>query len=117
MRQNVGILAEQAQTFQQQVAEIRGVEGLQPRLIRGIEDLPLAIGERAGLSGGNAGGLEPAVLPTVDEMAQPARRPALVVDILGLQDLLQQPDLVIGIEDGEAGLQSHEFGMATQDLG
>ena len=115
--QDVGILAEKPQTFEQQVAEVGGVEGLQPRLIGGIEDLPFAIGEGSGLAGRNAGGFEPAVLPAVDEMAQAACRPALVVDVCGLEDLLQQADLIVGIQDRESGLQPHEFGMSAQDLG
>ena len=45
-----------------------------------------------------------------------ARRPALLVDILGLQHLLQQPDLVVDVENGEVGLQPDQLGMAAQDL-
>ena len=50
-------------------------------------------------------------------MRERARRPALVVDILGLQHLLQQADLIVGVENGEVGLQPDEFGVAAQDLG
>jgi hypothetical protein len=46
-----------------------------------------------------------------------ARRPALVVDVLGLDQLLEQPLLVVGVDDREVGFQAHQFGMAAQDLG
>ena len=52
----------------------------------------------------------------VDHAGQHARGPALVVDVLGRQDLLEQSYLVVDIEDGEVGLQAHEFGMAAQNL-
>ena len=117
LRQHVRVLAEQPQAFEQQVAEIGGVEDLQPLLIGGVELLPLAVGEGAGLAGRHAGGIEAAVLPAVDEVREAARRPALVVDVLGLQHLLEQADLVVGVEDGEARLQADQFGVAAQDLG
>ena len=46
-----------------------------------------------------------------------ARRPALLVDLLGLDELFHQAQLVIGIDDGEGGFQAHQLGMAAQDLG
>ena len=46
-----------------------------------------------------------------------ARRPALFVNALGLDDLFHQPQLVIGIDNGEGGFQPYQFGMAAQDLG
>ena len=45
-----------------------------------------------------------------------AGRPALLVDVLGLEQLLQQPDLVVDVEDGEVGLEADQLGMAAQDL-
>ena len=44
-----------------------------------------------------------------------ARRPFFVVDIFGLQQLLDQPDLVVLIEDREIGFEADELGMAAQD--
>ena len=46
-----------------------------------------------------------------------ARRPALLVDVLGLDDLLHQAELVVSAEDREIGAQADELGMAAQDLG
>ena len=43
-----------------------------------------------------------------------AGRPFLVVDALGLQQLLDQPRLVVGVEDGEVALQPDQLGMAAQ---
>ena len=42
-----------------------------------------------------------AVLPAVDEGGERAGRPALLVDVLGLDHLPHQADLVVGVEDGE----------------
>ena len=44
------------------------------------------------------------------------RRPALLVDILRREQLLEQPDLVVGVENGEGRLEVDELGMAAQDL-
>ena len=43
--------------------------------------------------------------------------PALVVDIFGLEHLFQQADLVVGVENGEVGLEPDQFGVAAQDFG
>ena len=64
--QNVGVLAPEAQAFEQEVAEIGGVEGLQPLLVGAVEPAALAVGEGAGLAGGHLLGAEAAVLPAVD---------------------------------------------------
>ena len=63
------------------------------------------------------GRIEAAILPPVDQARQGARRPALVVDVLRLQDLLDETDLVVGVEDGEIRLEAHQFGVTAQDLG
>ena len=41
LAQHLGLLAEQADAFEQQIAEVGGVEHLQPVLVGGIELLPL----------------------------------------------------------------------------
>ena len=115
--QDVRVLAEQPDAFEQQVAEIGGVQDLQPVLVLLVALAPLAVGEGHGLARRHVLGRHPAVLPGVDLVGEAARGPALVVDVLRLDHLLQQADLVVGVEDGEAGLEADQLGMAAQDLG
>jgi hypothetical protein len=63
------------------------------------------------------GGIEATVLPAVDQPGERARRPALVVDVLGDEDLFEQAQLVVGVEDGEIRLQPDELGVTAQDFG
>ena len=63
-----------------------------------------AAGEIAVLGGGDALGRQAAVLPALDHPHQRRRPPALGVDLLGLHHLLQQAELVVGVEDGEAAV-------------
>ena len=49
-------------------------------------------------------------------MGQRLGREPLGVDVGRFQQLLQQPLLIVGVQDGEAGLQPDQFRMATQDL-
>jgi hypothetical protein len=62
------------------------------------------------------GGSEPAIFPAIDHAGKHPRRPPFLVDIFRLQELLQQADLIVGIEHGEGGLQIHELGMAAENL-
>ena len=114
--QHVRLLAEQADVLDQQIAEIGGVEHLQPLLIGDVELLALAAGEARALAGRHLVGRQAAVLPAVDQAGEHARRPALLVDVLGLEQLLDQPDLVVDVEDGEIGLQPDQLGVPAQDL-
>ena len=100
----------------QEIAEIAGIEGLKPRLIGGIEFAALAIGKGAGVALGNVLRRQALVLPPIEHVGEGARRPALVVQILRLDQLLDQPDLIVGIENREIRLQAGQLGMATQDL-
>ena len=52
----------------------------------------------------------------VDQPGQHPRRPALLVDALGLQQLLEQANLVVGVEDREVALQPDQLGVPSQDL-
>ncbi len=65
-RQHVGVLLEQPQIFQQQIAEIGGVELLQAPLIERIELARFAVGEGEALAFRHPLGRKPAVLPAVD---------------------------------------------------
>ena len=114
--QHFGLLAEQPDVFQQQIAEIGGVEDFQPLLIGLVELEPLAIGEHRRFAARHLFRGEPAVLPAVHQHRQDARRPALLVDILGLEQLLDQPDLVVDVENGEIRLEPDQLGMAAQDF-
>ena len=116
LAQHVGIVAEQPQAFEQEVAEVDRVEDLQPLLIELVERGALAVAEGGGLARRHMRDIEAAVLPGVDQEGERARGPALVVDVLGLQHLLQQADLVVGVEDGEVRPQAHELGVAAQDF-
>ncbi len=110
------MVAEHADRMQQQIAEIAGVQRLQPGLIGGIEFAALAIGEGAGIAFGDIGGVEALVLPAVDHLGKLPGRPALVVDAFGLDHLLDQSDDVVGVENGEIRAQADQFGMAAQEL-
>ena len=106
-----------AQHLEQKVAEIGGVQHLQPRLIGGIKFAALAIGEGMGLAGRHLVGRQPAVFPAVDMAGELARRPAFLVDAFGDDDLFHQAGLVVCVENREIGAQTGEFGMASQHLG
>ena len=117
---HIGVLAENGQHVQQQVAEIAGVERLQPFLvtrIHGSTTAVRAIGIGETLAARHIGGELPLVLPSVDQAGELLGRPAFVVDAGFGHHLLQQPQLIIGVENGELRVQPHQFGMATQHLG
>ena len=65
---------------------------------------------------GTCVGRQPAVLPAVDQRGEHARRPALLVDLLGVEELLEQPDLVVDVENSEIGLEPDQLRMPAQDL-
>ena len=110
------MLAEDADRVHQEVAEIAGVERRQAILVGRIELAALAVGKGAGVALRDIGGAEPLVLPAVDHLREGARRPALVVQPLGLDDLAHQADLVVGVEDGEAGFEPGQLGVTAQQL-
>ena len=118
--QHVRMRLEDGDAVKQQVAEIDGVQGDQTLLIGGIKGRALAvIGKAFRLR--HVCRRQRAVLPAVDQPGQHPRGPALLVDVPGRDQLFQQPDLVVGVEDGEAGLEvhraaAHQLGMAAQDL-
>ena len=62
------------------------------------------------------GWIETAVFPCVDLARQRAGRPTLVVDVGRFQDLLDQPDLIVRIEDGKIRLEADQFGVPPQIL-
>ena len=85
-------------------------------MVHFVQDGAAAASEPSRFLRGDVTGIEPAVLPSVDQARQRPRRPALVVEILRLQDLLQEPQLVVRVEDGEVRPQPDKFGVHAQDL-
>ena len=112
--EDVRVVLQDRDDVQQQVAEVAGVQRLQPLLVLGVE-LRAAVVEGARLRRGHPLGRQRAVLPAVDQAGEQPRRPALLVDVRGQDDLAQEPDLVVGVEDGEVRLQPDELGVPAQD--
>ncbi len=56
------------------------------------------------------------VLPSIDHVGESASRPALIVQTFGLNKLLDQPDHIVGIENGEIRSEVHQFRMTAQKL-
>ncbi len=112
--EDVGMRLQDRHDMQQQVAEVAGVECLQPVLVLRVK-LGTAVVEGAGVSGGHLLRAEGAVLPAVDERGQQPRWPTLVVDVGGLDQLAQQAELVVSVEDGEVRFQPDKFGVAAED--
>ncbi len=113
--QDIRMLLKYADCVQQQVAKIAGVQRNQPRLIFGVHLSPhAAIG--VGVRGGHPIRRDGAVLPAIDHGGELAGGPALVVDIVGLNDLLHQAQLVVTVQNREAGFQIDQFRVPAQDL-
>src|SRR6516164_2596752 len=102
--------------MQQEVAEIGGIEHLEAFLISDVKLLALAAREARGFSHRNLVRQQSPVFPAVDQVGKYARRPALLVDILRHQQLLEQPVLITGIEDSEVGLEPDYLGVAAQNF-
>ena len=110
------MLAEQPHAFEQQIAEIAGVQLLQPLLVVAVELRAPAVGERESLAlGHHVGGLPP-VLPAVDQAGERPRGPAILVDPGRLDHLLDQPQLVVHVEDREPRLEAGHFRVTAQNL-
>ena len=115
--EDFGLGAEDHQHVQQQIAEVAGVEGFEPRLIRGVELGPAAGGEGFGFAGVDLVGSPAAVLPAVDEAGKLARWPAFLVEVGGDDQLLHHPQLIVGVEDREIAVQPDQLGMGAEHLG
>ncbi len=112
--QHVGMRAEDGEHVEQQVAEVAGVQGAQAVLVGGIELAAAAGTEALRLAEVYFLRGPAAILPAVDEAGELARGPALLVEIGGADQLLEHAQLVVGVEDGEVGLQADELGMAAE---
>jgi len=113
VRQHLGVVPEQGQAVQQQVAEIGGVEHAQAILIGGVNLDRAPASDIAGLPGRDLVRFQPPVLPALDRAQHGARRPLAVVDILGLEHLLEQAQLVVAIQDREIGPQADPLGVGA----
>jgi hypothetical protein len=114
--EHIRVLQEKAQHLEQQIAEVGRVELLEPLLVGRVECRPLAFGEGECLPARHFVRREAAILPTVDQRRQLACRPAVLVQPLALDDLLDEADLVVGIKDRETRFQSNQLGVPAQDL-
>jgi hypothetical protein len=111
------MLAEQRQAVQQQVAEIDGVQRLQPLLIGGVElRRPCHWRRRrprpADVLGARPRFFQPSMKPASMRAGQRFSSMPSACD-----HLLHQADLVVGVEDGEIAAQAEQLGMAAQQLG
>ena len=105
---------QEVEDMQQKIAKIAGVEDLEPGLIGGIKFLPATIGVTFIFTGIEILRVQPPVFPLVDQTGKHPRRPAFLVDFGGLDQLLEQAQLVVGVENGEIALQADQFGMLAE---
>ena len=70
--------------------------------------------ESFGLAGVDLARSPAPILPAVDQAGELTGGPALLVEVGGLDKLLEHAQLIVGIEDGEIGLEADELGMAPQ---
>ena len=113
-RQDIRMLLPQGHAVHHQIAEIDRVHLGQTLLVLAVDVGRAAVGEFAGIVARDLFRRQRAVLPALDDAGQDARRPFLVVDPLRLQELLDQPRLVVGVQNGEIALEPDQLGMAAQ---
>ena len=113
--QHIVMRLKQRDAMHQQIAEIDGVQFQQPALIGGVKPPAPAV-KGPILALGQARGRQAAVLPGVDQMRKLARGPAFFVQIFGQDQLFHQPDLVVGVQNGEAGFQM-QLAIASPFIG
>src|SRR6185369_4489315 len=97
--QYVRVLSEQPDVLEQKVAEIGGIQCLQPLLIGDVQLLTLAIRKARCFTRRHLFRRKTAILPAIDQRGQDACRPPLLVELLSFEDHLDQPHLVIYVED------------------
>src|SRR5215472_946359 len=82
-----------------------------------VKCLALAEGVGLAIAAGKIVRPEATVLPIVDHRRKRARWPAFLVYPFGVDQLLDQPQLVVSVEDGKIRLEARQFRMPTQHLG
>ena len=115
--QDLGLLLEQAQAMQQQIAEIAGVQREKTLLVRGIELARTPERELVDVGFRHLFGSLAAIFPALDGREQGARRPAPGIQVRRLDHLLQQAQLIVGVEDREVGLEPDQLGVPAQQAG
>ena len=110
--QHVAVRLEDRDDMQKKVAEVGGIQRAQPLLIGGVKLGPaVVVGRR--FRRWHLFRRPGAVLPGVDQPGQLARGPAFFVDVGGGYQLLEQTDLVVGIQNREVRLQPRQLGVAA----
>ena len=103
--------------MKEQIAEVAGIQRREPLLISGVELARAAESEIADLALRHSSRRQAAVLEAADDRQQDPGRPAARVDIGGLDHLLQEPELIVGVEDREVGLEADQLGVTAQQAG
>src|SRR5690606_38543080 len=109
------LLLEERQIVQQQVTEVAGIERGQPLLIGRIDLETAPTGEVPDFSSRDDVRCIALVLPLLDQGTQRLGRPSLFLQSLRRHDLLQEAKLVIAIQDGEVGLETHPLCFLAQN--
>ena len=113
-----GWVRQDVQRLQQQVAEVGRVQRLQPFLVLADRAACPCRRHKPWASPSlTSSGRRPRFFQPSIMRRQRAGRPALFVHAFGLDQLLHQAQLVVGIQDGEVGFQPRQLGMAAQHLG
>ena len=81
---------------------------------RGLSPQDVPSGEGFGFAGIDLRRTPAAVLPPIDEPGELARGPALLIEVRGLDQLLEDPQLVVGVEDGEVGVEADKLRVASK---
>ncbi len=114
--QHVGVLAEQPDVLQQQVAEIGGVEDLQPLLIAVRRACrPCRCRTTAASPAGTCEGVSPRFFQLSISPASIRAGQRLSSMFSACSSCFKQPHLVVDVEHGEVGLELHQLGMDAQD--
>src|SRR3546814_3487059 len=112
--QQIAIPLQYREHVKQQIAEIAGIERPQTILILPVYFLSPTIGIGFALAGIQQFRRQALFFPPIDQAAKLPRGPALFIDPRGLNELLQQPKLIVRVTDREFALQSRLFAMATK---
>ena len=95
--QHIGVLAEEAQIFEQEIAEVSGVQLLQAFLIERVELAAFAIRKSGCFTRRDFVGGQAAVFPAINEGGERTGGPSFLVNILGADHLPHETDLVVGV--------------------